>query len=62
MVTDILKYSNLLRVAKNFRNRAECFRSGKSHISLNFLKHSSIFWKFHLHITQRHWVIGSDPH
>ena len=38
IVTDILKYSNELQVAKNFRKRAECFRSGKSHISFKFLK------------------------
>ena len=58
IVTDILKYSNELQVAKNFRKRADCFRSGKSHISLNFLKHSSIFWKFDLQIIQGHLILS----
>ena len=58
IVTDILKYSNKVQVAKNFGKRADCFHSGKSHISLNFWKHSSIFWKFHLQITQRHLILS----
>ena len=58
IVTDILKYSNQLQVAKNFRKRADYFHSGKSHISLKFWKHSSIFWKFHLQITQGHLILS----